>query len=286
MRTTPTAKLAASLAAAALLLAGCSAGGATASNSTSDCTPEHKFSTIVPGKLTVSAVVYPPGMAQEGNDAPTGIDADLVAAIAKRECLTADIKIMDAPGAIGAVQSGRADIAAGEWWRSAAREKVVGQSLPTWTDGLAIISKEGYSTLGEIEKLSVGDTRGNSWNDQASAALGSNYKLYSKLSDLYLDLKAGRVAAALVGTAQGIYTSSGELKGYKVIPMKATPKISVTTAAPQVNLPYMKSNKALGKALDADITALHKDGTIKKIIEKYGLPAESADPGAPRLIEG
>lgn len=46
-------------------------------------------------------------------------------------------------------------------------------------------------------------------------------------------------------------------------------------------LPSALDNEALGKALDEDIEKLRKDGSIKKILEKYGIDPAVGDPGAP-----
>jgi len=46
-------------------------------------------------------------------------------------------------------------------------------------------------------------------------------------------------------------------------------------------LPSSLENDALGKALDADIQTLRDNGTIKKILDKYGIDASVGEPGAP-----
>jgi polar amino acid transport system substrate-binding protein len=46
-------------------------------------------------------------------------------------------------------------------------------------------------------------------------------------------------------------------------------------------LPSSLDNDALGKALDEDIKKLREDGTIKKLLEKYGIDPSVGEPGAP-----
>jgi polar amino acid transport system substrate-binding protein len=55
--------------------------------------------------------------------------------------------------------------------------------------------------------------------------------------------------------------------------------------AGQGTLPMFKGNEALHAAVDADIAALHADGTIAKILVKFGLDPSAAETGAPRLIK-
>jgi polar amino acid transport system substrate-binding protein len=49
-------------------------------------------------------------------------------------------------------------------------------------------------------------------------------------------------------------------------------------------LPSSLDNKDFGKALDEDIEKLRKDGTIKKILEKYGIDPAAGEPGAPSAL--
>jgi len=43
--------------------------------------------------------------------------------------------------------------------------------------------------------------------------------------------------------------------------------------------------KEFGEALDSNIEAMHKDGTIVKILKSYGLDGTAAETGAPRLVQ-
>ncbi|WP_343597023.1 hypothetical protein [Pseudomonas sp.] len=47
----------------------------------------------------------------------------------------------------------------------------------------------------------------------------------------------------------------------------------------------MLSNTELGKALDANIRALHGSGEIARILEAHGLDRQAAEVGASRLVD-
>ena len=55
-------------------------------------------------------------------------------AIAKAECLTMVPVVVDPAATIQYVLAGKADIAAGDWYRTAERAKVIGLSYPTYLD--------------------------------------------------------------------------------------------------------------------------------------------------------
>jgi polar amino acid transport system substrate-binding protein len=105
-------------AALTLALTGCSSGS---SGTTAGCTPQHTFTTVNEGTLTVATYDFAPHTVISG-DQLSGIEGDLLNEIAKRECLTLAVDSAGgASAAVPSVQSGRADVAAGDWWRTKAR---------------------------------------------------------------------------------------------------------------------------------------------------------------------
>jgi polar amino acid transport system substrate-binding protein len=126
-----------------LVLAGCSSGSSSASGTAADCTPQHTFSTVSEGALTVSTYAFAPHTVING-DQLTGIEGDLLNEFAKRECLTLTVDSAGgASAAVPSVQSGRSDVAAGDWWRTKARAEIVSLSDPVYLDQGALVSKAG-----------------------------------------------------------------------------------------------------------------------------------------------
>src|SRR5690554_1637026 len=120
-----------SIGGAAVLMAGMLAGCSSSSTSAveSDCQPQHEFDTVQPGVLTVATYDYPPYTLIEGPDAITGLEGDLLTEFAERQCLELDIQSSGGAGAvIPSVETGRADVGAGDWYRTEARSKVVRMS--------------------------------------------------------------------------------------------------------------------------------------------------------------
>ncbi|MEV8132527.1 transporter substrate-binding domain-containing protein [Pseudarthrobacter oxydans] len=264
----------------AISLAAC--GGSDNAGSASDCKPAHEgLKTITEGELTVASYDYAPATILEGENV-TGMEGDLINEIAKLECLKVTVSTSGGAGAvIPSVQSKRVDIGSGNWLRTKERTKIVYLSTPLWSDPQAIVSTKGL-TSDDLEGKVVGSVAGNLWNDSMSKWLGDKFKIYQDDESIYSDLKAGRIDALVASSASANYRfKTAPIEGAKVIDVKPNPNVPQFAAVGQVMLPSSLENDALGKALDEDIQKLREDGTIKKLLEKYGIDPSVGEPGAP-----
>ena len=269
----------------ALALAGLVATGASAF--AADCTPAHKITQLVsPGKLTVAIYEYPPFAVTTG-PVLGGVDGDILTAIAKTECLTLTPVVVDPAATIQYVISGKADIAGGDWYRTAEREKVLGLSYPTYLDQMGIYTKTGMSDIEDMKGKEVGTVSGFLWVTDLQKMLGTGLHLYPNPVALAQDLEAGRVQVGVdsYGTGQYQQQKNGGYKGIKIEVAKPDPKVRASKEAAQATLLYTHGNTTLGEALDADIQAMHKDGSIGKFLASYGLAKSGADTGTPRVVK-
>ncbi|MFG2970528.1 substrate-binding periplasmic protein [Streptomyces sp. NPDC048288] len=279
-----TTALAGGAAALTLVLAGCGGGSSTSSVS-SNCTPQQKFSTVKEGTLTVSTYDFNPHTIIKGDEL-SGIEGDLLKEVAARECLTLTVSSAGgANAAVPSVQSGRADVAAGDWWRTKARAKIVTLSDPVYLDQGAIISKAGYKNLDALDGKKIGSVVGNLWNDDMTKVFGDKFVIYQDGEALFSDLANGRVDAVIdsVGATVARFKTS-PIKGAEIVAWPADPRVSASSAPGQVNWPTSKKNPELTAAINAQITAMRTDGTIAKILKKYGLDAKAAVVGTPREL--
>ncbi|WP_087872140.1 substrate-binding periplasmic protein [Arthrobacter globiformis] len=264
----------------AISLSAC--GGSETSSVASDCKPAHSdLKTITDGELTVASYDYAPATILEGENV-TGMEGDLINEIAKLECLKVTVSTSGGAGAvIPSVQSKRVDIGSGNWLRTKERTKIVYMSTPLWNDPQGIVSTKGL-TSDDLEGHVVGSVAGNLWNDSMQKWLGDKFKIYQDDESIYADLKAGRIDALVASSASANYRlKDAPIEGAKVIDVKPNPKVPQFAAVGQVMLPSSLDNEALGKALDEDIKTLRENGTIKKLLEKYGVDASVGEPGAP-----
>ena len=264
----------------AISLSAC--GGSESSSVAADCKPAHAdLKTLTQGELTVASYDYAPATTLTA-DGVTGMEGDLINEIAKLECLKVTVSTSGGAGAvIPSVQSKRVDIGSGNWLRTKERTKIVYMSTPLWNDPQGIVSTKGL-TSDDLEGHVVGSVAGNLWNDSMQKWLGDKFKIYQDDESIYADLKAGRIDALVASSASANYRlKDAPIEGAKVIDVKPNPKVPQFAAVGQVMLPSSLDNEALGKALDEDIKTLRENGTIKKILEKYGMDPAVGEPGAP-----
>jgi polar amino acid transport system substrate-binding protein len=265
------------LAGVALAAAGC---GSSSSSSSSSCKPAHQFSTLQQGTLSVSAYSALPNFEPGKNGGPpTGIDGDILAYVAKKECMKLNVQIENTAAVIPAVQSNRTDVAAGGWYITPERKKVVDFTIPYVTAPAIFASKKGYNQVDQIKGKTLATTQGFLWVSRLQKLYGANHvKLYQTPDAAMQDLALGRVDAVMDSLEEG-----GQLakqthnSGIQVKIIKASSELSDTTHPGLIGFPYTQGNSALGAALDADIKQLQDSGQIKKILQKYGVDPAAGD---------
>lgn len=254
--------------------------------SAQDCTPKHQFTTIEAGTLTVAVTTYAPHSFVDESGNMKGIDGDIAAEFAKRECLKVKAVAVDPAAAIQYVLSGQADITTGDWYRTAERAKVMSLSAPLYTDQMGIYSKEDFKNVSDLEGKQVGTVQGYLWVADLKTLLGGSLKLYPNSVNMQQDLKSGRIDVAVDGYSTGVVAAQkGALGDIKVNVAAADDRVKATKEAAQAAFPYSLNAKELGAALDAGIAEMHADGTIVTILKSYGLDGTAAETGAPRLVE-
>lgn len=275
----------------ALALVGCSSGttsgGSTGAStpSVSACKPAHSsVTTIKPGVLTVSQYPYPPFSIYADGEL-SGVEGDVLTEIAKMECLKIEVVPGEAAAMITNVQTGRADTTLGSWYRTSARAAVVDLSAPIVTSPLALISKNGASTVNAMSKLTIGAGNGLVAVADLQKLLGGNLKTYADTEAEMSDLQAGRIQGVVLGLGAAVEALRAHpISGAKIKVITPDPRIASTVTAGQTNFPTNKSATALGKAIDADIAKIRSSGLLKKIAKKYNYPIEAITPGAPNLL--
>ncbi|MNE79003.1 hypothetical protein D3C80_1754520 [compost metagenome] len=128
--------------------------------------------------------------------------------------------------------------------------------------------------------------QGYLWVNDLKQVLGENLVLYPNPVAMAQDLASGRIAAGIDSHAVAVASQQkGAYKAAQIKVSEADPRVKATEQPGQTSFPYMLSNIELGKALDANIQALHGSGEIARILEAHGLDRQAAEVGAPRLVE-
>lgn len=263
--------------ASSLAACGSSDGGSTVA---ADCKPAHTFKTIKSGTLTVSTYDLPPFTKLKGKEI-TGVDGDILKAIAKMECLTITAKPAATAAVIPTVQSGRADVAVGDWYRTAERAKIVSLSDPIYTDQMGLISKDGVSDINELKGRKVGTVDGYLWVKDLKKFLGGGLKVYSSTVNMNQDLASGRIDVGVDSFGSGKFNN----KNLKVEVAESNPEVAASQEGAQASFPVPLANKELLAAINDGITKLRADGDLAKILVANGLDKSAAEPGEARLIK-
>ncbi|MCK0197212.1 transporter substrate-binding domain-containing protein [Ancylobacter sp. 6x-1] len=251
-----------------------------------DCKPAHTFKTVAPGKLTVAIYEYPPFSTITSDGKIGGVDTDIARKIAEENCLELTPAIVDAAATVQYVLSGKADLAAGDWYRTAERAKVLGLSYPTYLDQMGVYSKTGYSKVSDLVGKKVGSVAGFLWVADLQKLLGSNLKLYQNPVALAQDLQAGRIDIGIDSFGTGVYAQKkGGYPGIQIKVAEPDERVRASIQAAQVNLLHTKGNEGLTQALDDGIKKMHEDGTLKAILSAHGLDPSGADVGEPRVVQ-
>jgi len=252
-----------------------------------DCKPAHQFKTVAPGKLTVAIYEYPP-FTTASPDSTTigGVDSDIVKRFAAANCLAVTPVVVDPAATVQYVVSGKADVATGDWYRTAERAKVMGLSYPTYLDQMGIYSKTGVSKVADLIGKKVGTVSGFLWVAELQKLLGANLALYPNPVALAQDLAAGRIEVGVDSYGTGAYAQKrGGYAGIQIKVAEPDERVQASIQAAQSNIIYSKSNPEFGAALDDTIKQLHDNGGLAEILKSYGLDPSGANVGEPRVVK-
>jgi polar amino acid transport system substrate-binding protein len=245
-----------------------------ASEVAADCKPAHSATTLKDGVLTTVNESAMPFADLEGKD-PVGMDGEIVKRIAEMECLELSPSLVDAAAVIPSVQTGKADVGFGDWYRTEERLETVTMSDGMYVDVNGLVSKDGVSTFEELASLSVGGLSGTNYSSGLKAYLGGDYKEYPTEAAVYQDLKSGRIDVAADSLAAASFTLGEEFQ--TVAPESIPAELGTAFDPTQVGLVINPDSTGLLEAINEDLASMRDDGTLLKIAKMYNFPETSLD---------
>lgn len=256
--------------------------GTTGSASTvdPDCEPIAEVETLREGKLTVLVAEHPPFVSMQ-DDELTGIEGELINDIAADLCLELEATSTSFSAVIEGLQSGRADLSAGNWTVNDERRELFEVSHGVYTSGMGLVTQgEDWSTVDDLRDKALGTPQGYLWIDQLNNVYGKdNVRQYQTDVAVLDDVKAGRIEVGVVSLAantwrltQDQYSSltMKEMEPTEEIPYTQEPPISVALIA--------KGNTALRDATNTVIKEYHDSGQLGQALEDAGLDPDTAYP--------
>lgn len=275
------ARLAAGL--AALLLAAACSSTASSSGTSAEPSAGNPLGTIEPGVLTVAIQPYAPYTDKQG-DGMTGLDADIVNAIAERLNLDVRVEVTDFAGMLAGVQARRYDLTVGGIAWTAEREKSGLFTDPPYYSppAMAVRSGKTYRTVADLEGLNLGTVEGYVWVKSIQEVPGAKLHAYPDGNGVLDDLGASRIDVGfldplIILAAQKARPDLGIATQYLTPPgddeVKAHPAYDYFR--PYMTAFYLpKQATALEKAFSAEIAKMYTGGEMTALVRKYG-----ADPG-------
>lgn len=209
---------------------------------------------------------YPPfGFQDMDKKEYMGFDVDIIKAIGKEEGFDVEVRNVNFDGLIPALQSGDLDVAINDITITEDRKKSVDFSKRYYIAGLGVVVKSDNNSIQKKEDLSgktLGVTIGSTGEEAARKIAGANVRVYSTLSDAFLDLKQGAVDCVVndIPTNE-YYVAKTSDKSVKTAP------VALTTE--DLGIAVKKGNKELLTKIDDGLAKMKKNGEFAKIYKKW-----------------
>lgn len=264
---------------AALLAVVLTASACSSAESAPPAGQNTSLDTIEPGVLTVAVQPYAPYTTLVG-DKLTGLDSDILTAVAKRLGLTIRAQNTDFAGMLASVQSRRVDITIGGVAWTAERQKQGLFTDPPYYSppAMAVRAGQKFRTIADLEGRQLGTVEGYVWVKAIQAVPGATLRAFPDANGVFDDLGTGRLD---VGFLDPLLVIAAE---------KERPELNIQTqyltppTAAQVEehpeyayfQPYMtsfylpKQSPKLEAAISKEIRAMYASGELTTLIEKYG----------------
>jgi polar amino acid transport system substrate-binding protein len=263
--------VAGALAAALLAVTGCSSSDSSAG--------AEGLETIEPGVLKVAIQPYAPYTSSKAGKL-SGLDSDILNAVAKKLDLKVQPEITDFAGMLASVQSRRVDITiGGVAWTKERQKQGLFTDPPYYSPpAMAVGSGKKYSTVKDLEGRRLGTVEGYVWVKSIKAVPGAKLSAYPDGNGVFDDLRAGRLDVGFLDPLI-IIAAQKERPELKVETQYLTPPTAAEVAAkPDYDYfrPYMTSfylppqAKKLEKAISDEIRKMYDNGELTKLIEKWG----------------
>jgi ABC-type amino acid transport substrate-binding protein len=176
------------------------------------------------GSLRIATVAGNPPYSSVGTDGqPTGYDVDIGKALADSLGVKPEFIIVDVPGRIAALQTGRADVTIANFTATTQRSTAVAFSRPYVVVGSVFLALDG-SPVQTVEQLNdakykVGYARGATSEQTTAAVVPNAEKLrFDANNDGFLAVQSGQADAVFLDSLQAAAYVAKEPGKYRILP--------------------------------------------------------------------
>ncbi len=198
-----------------------------------------------------------------------GIMVDLVAALGIEVGFATAIEPMQFSALIPALTGNKIDLIAAAMFATPARAQVIEftDTVITYGEGLVVpaADKADYATMAELKGKVVGVQVGTAFVDPLQkSGLFPEVKIYDTIPDILRDVNAGRLGAGFADYPIVAYNlGSGGFAGARLV-RSYRPAITGSVAL------GLRKGDPMKARLDTALARLKADGTVKKILAKWG----------------
>jgi polar amino acid transport system substrate-binding protein len=200
-----------------------------------------------------------------------GIMVDLITAIGKDAGFEVQIEPMTFSTLVASLTSNKIDVIAAAMFITAARKEVIDFSEPVYSygEGLFVAKSDSreYRAFEDLKGEAVGAQVGTAFVEPLKkTGFFTEVKLYDSIPDIMRDVNAGRIKGGFAdypivayNLQQGGFPQTRLVKEYK------------PTVVGSVGIGVRKSDGELLKKIDTSLAKLKADGSLQKILAKWGL---------------
>jgi polar amino acid transport system substrate-binding protein len=238
-----------------------------------------ELDTIEPGVIKVAIQPYAPYTDYAGDEL-TGLDSEILQAMADRWGYEIQVEVTDFAGMLGGVQSGRVDTSIGgiAWTEERAEQGLFTDPVYYSPPAMAVSNGETYSKIADLEGLDLGTVEGYVWVQSIEDIPGARLHAYPDAAGVFDDLGAGRIDVGFLDLFLLTYAETtrpelgietqyldpptadeiAEHPGYEYL------------APYTVNFYVASGSPKLQEAMDEVIHEMYASGEMTELIEKYG----------------
>ena len=198
-----------------------------------------------------------------------GVMVDVATEAGKRAGFDVQIEPMQFSTLIAALTTNKIDLISAAMYITPPRQELVDFSGPIYTYGEGLVvpkaDAKDYSSFDDMKGYSVGAQVGTAYVAPLQKIF-ADVKIYDTIPDILRDVNAGRLKAGFAdfpilayNLQQGNFTEARLVKSYK------------STLTGSIGIGVRKGDGELLKKINIALDAMKADGTVKKILAKWGL---------------
>jgi polar amino acid transport system substrate-binding protein len=198
-----------------------------------------------------------------------GVMVDIVTEVGKRSGFEVQIEPMQFSTLIAALTTSKIDLISAAMYITPARKEQVDFSDAIYTYGEGLIvpktDTKDYVSFDDMKGYAVGAQVGTVYVEPLKKVFG-DIKIYDTIPDIMRDVNIGRLQAGFADSPIAAYNvQQGNFPNARIV------KTFKPTITGSIGIGVRKGDQELLKKVDTALAAMKADGTVKKILAKWGL---------------